>query len=370
MRQGGGLSGFAMRTRVPVRFFGAGHASHVGVGGAWEWRYARDLRGGRRNDRRRDRRRCADRRTRVRSAQQRRRSSKRISSSSSTTTKCRSRPTSARSRRIFGRCAAKPFAILRARKAPKRCSTHLPFGGAALKAIETAEMGAMRFIAPAEKTAVIFEELGFRYIGPDRRPQLTMPSSSAQGRAKNRRARVAARSDASKEGLRARRDGFANVSRRRRAHSSSKTEKSNLSRAPARRSPMLSARRLPRGRPRSARHRDHRRDAGRHQTFEVCESGIPTDPSTSELRKPMRSVSPQAAATSGLSPVCAIYSTFLQRAYDQIVHDVVVQNLPVVFCHGSRGYGRRRRPDPHGTLRHRVLAHVTEYGDHGAAQRG
>ena len=46
------------------------------------------------------------------------------------------------------------------------------------------------------------------------------------------------------------------------------------------------------------------------------------------------------AATNGLQPVCAIYSTFLQRAYDQVVHDVCVQNLPVVFCHGSRGLRR------------------------------
>ena len=36
-------------------------------------------------------------------------------------------------------------------------------------------------------------------------------------------------------------------------------------------------------------------------------------------------------AREGLTPVCAIYSTFLQRAYDQVVHDVCVQNLPVVF---------------------------------------
>ena len=43
-------------------------------------------------------------------------------------------------------------------------------------------------------------------------------------------------------------------------------------------------------------------------------------------------------ATSGLRPVCAIYSTFLQRAYDQIVHDVVVQNLPVVFCMDRAGF--------------------------------
>ncbi|APY08208.1 1-deoxy-D-xylulose-5-phosphate synthase [Winogradskyella sp. J14-2] len=37
-------------------------------------------------------------------------------------------------------------------------------------------------------------------------------------------------------------------------------------------------------------------------------------------------------ATQGLIPFCNIYSTFLQRAYDQIIHDVALQNLPVVFC--------------------------------------
>ncbi len=37
-------------------------------------------------------------------------------------------------------------------------------------------------------------------------------------------------------------------------------------------------------------------------------------------------------ATQGLLPFCTIYSTFLQRAYDQIIHDVALQNLPVVFC--------------------------------------
>ncbi len=37
-------------------------------------------------------------------------------------------------------------------------------------------------------------------------------------------------------------------------------------------------------------------------------------------------------ATDGLIPFCTIYSTFLQRAYDQIIHDVALQKLPVVFC--------------------------------------
>jgi len=38
------------------------------------------------------------------------------------------------------------------------------------------------------------------------------------------------------------------------------------------------------------------------------------------------------AACEGLKPVVAIYSTFLQRAYDQLIHDVAIQNLPVVFA--------------------------------------
>ena len=42
-------------------------------------------------------------------------------------------------------------------------------------------------------------------------------------------------------------------------------------------------------------------------------------------------------ATQGIRPVCAIYSTFLQRAYDSIIHDVAIQRLPVVFCMDRAG---------------------------------
>ncbi|MDE8420518.1 1-deoxy-D-xylulose-5-phosphate synthase, partial [Klebsiella pneumoniae] len=37
-------------------------------------------------------------------------------------------------------------------------------------------------------------------------------------------------------------------------------------------------------------------------------------------------------AAQGMRPFCAIYSTFLQRAYDQVVHDVCIQSLPVRFA--------------------------------------
>jgi 1-deoxy-D-xylulose-5-phosphate synthase len=43
-------------------------------------------------------------------------------------------------------------------------------------------------------------------------------------------------------------------------------------------------------------------------------------------------------ASEGLKPFCAIYSTFLQRAYDQVVHDVAVQHLPVRFAIDRAGY--------------------------------
>jgi 1-deoxy-D-xylulose-5-phosphate synthase len=42
-------------------------------------------------------------------------------------------------------------------------------------------------------------------------------------------------------------------------------------------------------------------------------------------------------ATDGIRPVCAIYSTFLQRAYDNVIHDVALQNLPVVFAMDRAG---------------------------------
>ncbi|HLS47917.1 MAG TPA: 1-deoxy-D-xylulose-5-phosphate synthase, partial [Gemmatimonadales bacterium] len=42
-------------------------------------------------------------------------------------------------------------------------------------------------------------------------------------------------------------------------------------------------------------------------------------------------------ATQGIRPVCAIYSTFLQRAYDNVIHDVAVQKLPVIFCMDRAG---------------------------------
>ncbi|MGA2651040.1 MAG: 1-deoxy-D-xylulose-5-phosphate synthase [Terracidiphilus sp.] len=53
-------------------------------------------------------------------------------------------------------------------------------------------------------------------------------------------------------------------------------------------------------------------------------------------------------ATQGYRPVCAIYSTFLQRAFDPIVHDVCLQKLPVVFCMDRAGLSGDDGPTHHG----------------------
>jgi len=53
-------------------------------------------------------------------------------------------------------------------------------------------------------------------------------------------------------------------------------------------------------------------------------------------------------ATMGFHPVCAIYSTFLQRAYDCVIHDVALQDLPVIFCMDRAGLSVNDGPTHHG----------------------
>jgi 1-deoxy-D-xylulose-5-phosphate synthase len=63
-------------------------------------------------------------------------------------------------------------------------------------------------------------------------------------------------------------------------------------------------------------------------------------------------------ATMGLHPFCAIYSTFLQRAYDCIVHDAALQDLPVVFCMDRAGLSAQDGPTHHGLFDISYIRHV------------
>ncbi len=63
-------------------------------------------------------------------------------------------------------------------------------------------------------------------------------------------------------------------------------------------------------------------------------------------------------ATEGFKPVAAIYSTFLQRAYDQVVHDVALQNLHVVFAMDRGGIVGEDGPTHHGVFDFSYLRHI------------
>ena len=66
-------------------------------------------------------------------------------------------------------------------------------------------------------------------------------------------------------------------------------------------------------------------------------------------------------ATEGLKPFCAIYSTFLQRAYDQVVHDVAIQNLPVRFAIDRAGYVGADGPTHAGSFDTTYLATLPNF---------
>ncbi|MFH1642197.1 MAG: 1-deoxy-D-xylulose-5-phosphate synthase [Nanoarchaeota archaeon] len=63
-------------------------------------------------------------------------------------------------------------------------------------------------------------------------------------------------------------------------------------------------------------------------------------------------------ASQGLKPVVTIYSTFLQRAYDQIIHDVALQNLPVIFAIDRAGFVGADGPTHHGNFDLSYLRHI------------
>ena len=75
-------------------------------------------------------------------------------------------------------------------------------------------------------------------------------------------------------------------------------------------------------------------------------------------------------AIQGAKPVCAIYSTFLQRAYDQLVHDVCLQKLNVVFAMDRAGLVGDDGPTHHGAFDVSYFRALPERRRDGAARRG
>ncbi|HVA27401.1 MAG TPA: 1-deoxy-D-xylulose-5-phosphate synthase [Candidatus Baltobacteraceae bacterium] len=328
LRQGGGISGFAMRSESEYDHFGAGHAS-TSVSAAYGMAVARDLSG-------RDETIVAvlgDGALTGGLAYEALNNAGALNSNFIVVlndNEMSIAPNVGAVASYLSMLRSKPLVNFVREKA-KDVFEHIPFGGTARKAFASAEMGAMRFVAPAEKTAVIFEELGFRYMGPfDGHNLDTMIAALETARSIDGPVLVHARTIKGKGYEPAEKDS-------RTFHGVSTTfdvENGKLEIKPDARPTFSDAFA-------AALSTVAERDA----RIIAITAAMPDGTKLSKFAKAFPSrffdvgiaeahavCMAAGAATAGLKPVCAIYSTFLQRAYDQVVHDVCVQNLPVVFC--------------------------------------
>jgi len=332
IRKGGGLSGFAMRSESEFDVFGAGHAS-TSISAALGMAQARDLNG-------------TDETIvaiigdgaltgglayeAINNAGQLKSNFIVILNDNEMSIA----PNVGAMNRYLGTLRSKPF-FNAAREKAKDFLGHVPFGDVTRKALSTWEEAAMRFTSSEPKAAVIFEEMGFRYVGPiDGHDYDTLvdvisnarkiagpvllhvytvkgkgfepaeldkrtfhgcgPFELENGKIEFKPTARPTFSEAFGEAL----TTLADRDRRIIGITAAMPDGTKLSKF-------------------AKKHPDRYFDVGIAEAHAVCFAA--------------------GAATAGLKPVVAIYSTFLQRAYDQVVHDVVIQNLPVVFCMDRAG---------------------------------
>jgi 1-deoxy-D-xylulose-5-phosphate synthase len=334
IRKGGGLSGFAMRSESPYDPFGAGHAS-TSVAAALGMAQARDLAG--------DEAVVAvlgDGALTGGLAYEALNNAGALSSQFIVIlndNEMSIAPNVGSIASYLSVLRSKPFANF-VRRTGREVLKRIPLGGAAKRAIEGAEIGAMHFINPAEKTAVIFEELGFRYIGPvdghnydvvvdalQTAKDIERPVLLHVRTIKGKGYEPAERDSRTFHGIGAGAFEPSNGAKKTSAGARPKFQDvfGDAMIAIAEKDPRVVGitAAMPDGTGLAKfgkRFPERYFDVGIAEGHAVCFAA--------------------GLATSGLRPVCAIYSTFLQRAYDQIVHDVVVQNLPVMFCMDRAGF--------------------------------
>jgi 1-deoxy-D-xylulose-5-phosphate synthase len=334
IRKGGGLSGFAMRSESPYDPFGAGHAS-TGVAAALGMATARDLKRGKEKV--------------VAVLGDGALTGGLAYEALNNAGGLRSQfmvilndnemsiaPNVGSIASYLSVLRSKPFANF-VRRTGKEVLKRLPLGGAAKKAIEGAEIGAMHFMGPSEKTAVIFEELGFRYIGPidghnydvlvdalQTAKDLDRPVLLHVRTVKGKGYQPAERDSRTFHGIGANAFEPSNGAKKSSPGARPKFQDvfGDAMIAIAEKDPRVVGitAAMPDGTGLAKfgkRFPDRYFDVGIAEAHAVCFAA--------------------GLATSGFRPVCAIYSTFLQRAYDQVIHDVVVQSLPVVFCMDRAG---------------------------------
>ncbi len=332
IRQGGGLSGFAMRSESEYDSFGAGHAS-TSISAALGMAQARDLLG-------------TDETVvaiigdgaltgglayeAINNAGQLKTNFIVILNDNEMSIA----PNVGAMDKYLGTLRSKPLFNM-ARETVKDILGHIPFGATARKALSTAEEAGMRFVSSEPKTAVIFEEMGFRYVGPidghdydtlcdvlanaakmqgpvllhvrtvkgkgfepaelDKRTFHGVgPFGLENGKIEFKTSARPTFSESFADAL----TTFADRDRRIIAITAAMPDGTQLKRF-------------------AKKHPDRYFDVGIAEAHAVCFAA--------------------GAAAAGLRPVVAVYSTFMQRAYDQVVHDIVIQNLPVVLCMDRAG---------------------------------
>ncbi len=236
----------------------------------------------------------------------------------------------------LGALRSKPL-FTKGRAMVKDMLGHVPLGDTARKALSTAEMAGMRFALHEHKTPVIFEEMGFRYVGPiDGHDLDTLVDVISNARkipgpvllhvktVKGKGYEIAEGDSRTFHGVgpgvyhpdegklekAASRQTFAQAFADALTAVAERDERviGITAAMPDGTGLAKFAKKFP----------QRYFDVGIAEAHAVCFAA--------------------GASTRGIKPVCAIYSTFLQRAYDQVVHDVVVQGLPVVFAIDRAGF--------------------------------
>ncbi len=332
IRKGGGLSGFAMRSESEYDAFGAGHAS-TSISAALGMAQARDLMGG-------DETVVAiigDGALTGGLAYEAINNAGHLKTNFIVVlndNEMSIAPNVGAMDRYLGTLRSKPL-FNAARETLKDVLAHVPFGGAARKALSTAEEAGMRFVSSEPKAAVIFEEMGFRYVGPidghdyDTLCNVLADAAKIQGpvllhvrTVKGKGFEPAELDKRSFHGVgpfELENGKIEFKSSARATFSEAFADAVTVAADKDRRVIAITAA-MPDGtqlKRYAKRHPERYFDVGIAEAHAVCFAA--------------------GAATAGMKPVVAIYSTFLQRAYDQIVHDVVIQNLPVVFCMDRAG---------------------------------
>jgi 1-deoxy-D-xylulose-5-phosphate synthase len=334
LRQGGGLSGFAMRSESEFDHFGAGHAS-TSISAALGMAAARDLHGGKETvvavigD----------------GALTGGLAYEAINNAGTMKTnfivilndnEMSIAPNVGSIATYLSVLRGKPWSTT-ARELTKDVLGYVPFGSAARRALSTAETAAMKFVSPEGKTAVIFEEMGFRYIGPvDGHDYDMLVDVLSNARKIPGPVLLHVRTIKGKGFPLAENDArtFHGVGPNVYSPDEGRLEKKS-------------------GRPTFAQAFGDAliAAASRDERVIGITAAMPDGTGLTKFAKafPKRYFDVGIAeahavcfaagtATANVRPVCAIYSTFLQRAYDQIVHDVAIQNLPVIFAMDRAGF--------------------------------